>query len=774
MEANIFGLKTKKDELDSLNAGMMELFYREVQPLRNVSDSQPTNPATNTTAVFGQGNISMRWTLDNQTWWIPAKSYFKARVVIKNRGFKDLNVEDQIGPSMGLMPNILNKIQFKMADQTVSSLNENLGECEAMMNRLYHGGDWMRKMGQDTNFWGSSLNERIQRVSSDGVSADVVNKSLSLNRFQLGLGSTFIQAAMTVRGDLTFSLLAGGVPSVLPDFSKIFQIGDYLIIKFTEDPNDSISRGGFVLARTIAGVLKLAMTPQDIANPTVATNKFTIKLIRYTSFTLDENLLQVNGTFQIDNTNEMTILNDTFHKLDQLDFLHVLDNGVTFRSHLVSGPINANQTSFQNFTSSLSAAFVAPTGAARRFRYEIDEIISGQAMGYTNPPAQANSHALVVTQGAAGIETKLTFFKNDAATDVPDVNDLYRVGDMLIIFADQNVLGALPERRYFFVLDVDPDRDGLSVNLVAMERIAATFGLANDGRSFIERRVRFKRDLLEPVQESRQTSEFDVMWTPKCLGVFNLAHAIPGGTKFEMEVTPQPNSVYQLRGIETHHGRQLLHNLDYKFLVTDFKLYIAQCKAQPVENMSYYLDMQEIRCNKQTLTSSNTQQTTIDVVPSTYALSLAFQDTSTGQTTDLSSTKFKIRNDEELQLTRYSIRFGGRSLPSPDAQILVDANLKIENIAEYFYRNQMYSGTYYNDDSESIAEWKERGIYFHHPFLRSANNNETTAYIITQFKKDSGFQFTNNAKLLLFEHYRKIAIITIKDGRVESIRTSFS
>ncbi len=171
---SIFDLKTKKEELSSINENMSDLYYRQVQPLRNVIDNELTNDSR-----FGDSVLSLRWTLDSQTWWIPNRSYLRLRVKILGPDNQMLTDADDIAPGMGMAGLLFSKAQFKMADRTVVSITENLAECEAIYNRLNKSGDWLREIGQDTNFWESDREKRKQNIISDGIISSVVAICLS-------------------------------------------------------------------------------------------------------------------------------------------------------------------------------------------------------------------------------------------------------------------------------------------------------------------------------------------------------------------------------------------------------------------------------------------------------------------------------------------------------------------------------------------------------------------------------------------------------------------
>ena len=83
-----------------------------------------------------------------------------------------LTVADNVAPAFGVIPNMLLKMQVKCNNKTIESIDENIAQVEAMCVRQKMSGEWKRGLGQDLNFWHPDFNERVQVISSDGLTYD--------------------------------------------------------------------------------------------------------------------------------------------------------------------------------------------------------------------------------------------------------------------------------------------------------------------------------------------------------------------------------------------------------------------------------------------------------------------------------------------------------------------------------------------------------------------------------------------------------------------------
>ena len=828
MDQSIFNLIENPNDLPSSNENMAEMYYKEILPTRDVTDNATQ---TEYNPKFGGTNISIRWDMDNQTWWIPGRSYIKLDVELTKAGLSGdqsspLVQADQIAPNMGMAASVFNRMQVKMNDVTLSQISQFIPQCDTIAKRVYNSQEWLDKTnGQSSNFWNAYQKRRVHDVSSDGDISDYfinerVNEAAAQglivsSKSELGLGNVIngnggITTALdiSVNQTATFTGLNG---FVVPDFQdediNTFEPGDILLLTLrTAAPaTEAFKRIWIVLNVTGANTLLLSQLNGIVLGGAIGNNgDGGYDIVRYRhreSITLLPKVSVFSAAAAtnavVANTGVHTIAAGTYSS-DQLSRLDVVNRQLVGNAgqqvaFLFISQINGT-TTYQGATSDLLAAdIVAANVDLRTFKFsEAYDFESGGELGYTQLPAQNNAHSYTVTAEANGMLFTQTL--NAAADALPDVNDIWQVGDWILLHFNGN-----NPYRWLWVAQVDPDGTTNTLLLYSSQIIAADFGVGNDGRDYVLGRARYNGQnggfvAADSINIAKAKSRFDVCWKPSCLSIFNYPGAIPGGTKFELELQAESTKYVGL-GIETPFGVQKAGRqsadlvdqpADYQLLVKNVKFYVCTTRGPAVgkEEYQYYINLNEIRTHKRKVQSLGLTQTSLDVMPSSYALALAFQDSRAidSARTDQSVTKFTVSGDnshEELALRRYSIRFAGISLPQPDADIAVGSSQDFIN--NQYIRNQLYTNQYFkNAGGESIEEWKERGIYFYHPFIRSAGNKESRAYIITQFNSSTESNAItkmsetglNNLQSFLFEFYRAFALVKMKNGFVYSVQTA--
>ena len=270
---------------------------------------------------------------------------------------------------------------------------------------------------------------------------------------------------------------------------------------------------------------------------------------------------------------------------------------------------------------------------------------------------------------------------------------------------------------------------------------------------------------------SRRVEFFETTWTPP-LSVFKIEHAFPCG-RYQLDLMPQTSTAWKKRAIESvFGGGDKNAGVDYDVNIVDMYLYVQTLEGSSVDNMEYLLDLEEVRCQSEKIENSSFGQKNVDVSPSTYAVTVAYQDVRCGENSQISASKFKvydaaIANSVEQNLTRMFISFSGVQLPSPDADPLYEA--KIDYTTERYLSNLIHSGAYFDaGGSETIEEWgKDRGSYYYFKTPRDGKNRDTRLTVKQGFKPTTD---VSNMRLLMFDHHRKIARIRIQSGRVVDVQ----
>ncbi len=164
------------------------------------------------------------------------------------------------------------------------------------------------------------------------------------------------------------------------------------------------------------------------------------------------------------------------------------------------------------------------------------------------------------------------------------------------------------------------------------------------------------------LSRDRNVRTFSIIYQPP-LSIFDVKHAIPGSSKHEIDLVPFSDTVYQKNAIESILADKA-HGVagDFRFRVTDMLYYAARTDGPIVEQDEFFLDLEETRAQISTITANTRTQFSLDISPSTHALTVAFQDEKAETNSLFSQSKFKIQNDEELNLTNFYLRYAGELL----------------------------------------------------------------------------------------------------------------
>jgi hypothetical protein len=334
----------------------------------------------------------------------------------------------------------------------------------------------------------------------------------------------------------------------------------------------------------------------------------------------------------------------------------------------------------------------------------------------------------------------------------PDLRDILKVGDK-IQFNSAGVNGLLAEKE--LTITAIPTSTSVVVNF-------------NDIGGNVSPAVVAEYVIIQTWQSSRRVKEFELTWQPP-LSVFKLGHALPAG-KYELILNPQTSSVYQQAAVETSLlSANKVAGVDFKFVVKDMYMYVNTLEGERVDNLTYLLDLESVNCQTDTLVgSSGFSQKNFDVIPSTYALSVAYQDQRVNSDTRFSSSKFKSYNangskDEELGLQRFYIQYASQQKPSPDANPEFKTN--VDNTTQRYLETQLNSGNFFSEGgAETIEDYHDRGSYYHLLFPKDATDNSTRVNINQQFSENP-----TNMRALLFSHYRQTCRIVIAEGQVKDV-----
>jgi hypothetical protein len=279
---------------------------------------------------------------------------------------------------------------------------------------------------------------------------------------------------------------------------------------------------------------------------------------------------------------------------------------------------------------------------------------------------------------------------------------------------------------------------------------------------------------------ARGVSDFELTWTPP-LSIFKVGHAMPSG-KYELVLNPQTASIYQKYAIQSVGGDKVPNvasigsptaGSQFLFNVTDMYFYCNTVDGPRADDITYLLDLEQTSCQSEQFSAGQTsfQQKNFDVSPSTYALTVAYQDARAGNDTRRSASIFKVSNvaqtadSEELKLQRFFINYAGQNLPAPDAD--PDFTPSLDYTTQRYVESQIYSGAMFDTGGgESLEEWHERGAYYYFSWPRDGTDRSTRVNVNNGFATGTS---TDNMRMLLFSHSKQVARIRVQDGRVTQV-----
>lgn len=343
-------------------------------------------------------------------------------------------------------------------------------------------------------------------------------------------------------------------------------------------------------------------------------------------------------------------------------------------------------------------------------------------------------------------------FTPNAGRAIPDLSLTFNIGDIIAIND-----GGQKVRRITAFQSTNTTNDTIVVDGAALTAVAAA-NLAAQVRIFRSQ-----------AKHSRRISGFETSWQPP-LGIFKVKHAMPAGD-YELVLNPQPSTSYQRQAIESITRDKIPGTgNDFIFTVVDLYLYVCEVDGPRSDNINYYLDLDEITCQKKgVINSTSLQQEQFNVSPSTYALTLAFQDSRTLDSSQLSASKFRIggARKDELKLRRMYINYSGMNKPQPDADpSYKQTAVREDYTVQRYLDSTIYSGTYFESGSnETIEDWHERGPYYYFFWPRDGTDRSTRVNTNYQFS-----EAISNAEVMLFNHFKKAALIKIENGKIVHVQ----
>ena len=253
------------------------------------------------------------------------------------------------------------------------------------------------------------------------------------------------------------------------------------------------------------------------------------------------------------------------------------------------------------------------------------------------------------------------------------------------------------------------------------------------------------------------------------LSIFGISHCMPAGD-WELTLNPQVSGQWERRLVESALGSKT-PGVEYKITIDSLSLQVAVMNGPRMDSGSYVLDLESLRCQTDSISSTALSSKYFDVSPSTVALAIAYQDIRAGSNTLNSPSKFKVGNanntvrEQELALNRFYVSYAGLQRPSPDSSAAF--NVDTDRTAERYLDTMIESGAFFSEGGcETLREFQSRGTYYFFSYPKDGSDRSTRVQISNQFQSDAD---VSNMRVLLFDLYKSVCRVQMKDGAIVNV-----
>ncbi len=254
------------------------------------------------------------------------------------------------------------------------------------------------------------------------------------------------------------------------------------------------------------------------------------------------------------------------------------------------------------------------------------------------------------------------------------------------------------------------------------------------------------------------------------LSIFNVAHAMPGGS-YEFILTPKPTASFKLSACQQlPHSQTALTNAAIHFKIDGLIMYLPTLQGPRMDEGSFFLDLTSVTVATEKVRQIAMENHSFEVPSSTHALTFALQDTRCEGDPRISSSFFQAYDDttalrQDLKMNRYYIQYRGVQYPSPES----DASYSDthDHMTQRYLESQFACGGWMDrGGAESLNEWKEYGALYHYKTPSDPTDRSTTVSLNHSF---AGGTAIANMQVMLFAHYKTVAAITVKSGKIYEV-----
>ncbi len=362
--------------------------------------------------------------------------------------------------------------------------------------------------------------------------------------------------------------------------------------------------------------------------------------------------------------------------------------------------------------------------------------------------------------------TNRLIFTENAGNKIPDMSKYFAIGDFIYIND-----GAENNRIVTGYETINKRNDTLIVSGAALTAVIA-------GDLVAQIRIHDEYYPERLYSNSEQANDIEIIWKPP-LGFFDIDDKMGGA--YKLELTPHTEGVWQkhaVEGITNREVRLLTQVADatkFSVDITEINMYLCVYVGYGSASGTKSYTYSDIRCNSQNLTTNSLTSKIFNVHPNNHSLTLAYQDSAVGDDIRLSRSKFKIVDEQELNLVRYYIQKDGITLPDPIPRLDVNQNTGVNKFHQRYYENLQYSGAYENlRKHETMKEWIDAGIYFHYKWGEGYKKSDQVMVYSNFSKAFKGETeaINRNPQILLFDHYWCHLSLNVSGGKVIGVSKS--
>ena len=153
----MFNLIQDEKQLESSNGGIAQASLTQFNASRDITGNS-----------FSNGRIVIPFSMSNTQWWVPSRSYLRARVSLTKPDGTPLEMKDGIGPNMGLLPSLFASCELQLNNTTISRCNSMVPLLNQVENRLNKSEAYQDSVGA-LNFNQNRLDERVNDASGNGL-----------------------------------------------------------------------------------------------------------------------------------------------------------------------------------------------------------------------------------------------------------------------------------------------------------------------------------------------------------------------------------------------------------------------------------------------------------------------------------------------------------------------------------------------------------------------------------------------------------------------------